>query len=333
MELHDSPSYSFKRIDYFLTVPKSEIIETRRQITAEIKKLEDAGASTRDVRTAINATGVYLELKDAIVVLYYTGRHHAGEILDRLLEHRATSGAKLAKVTDGASKNFDHKHADKLIEGTCNTHAFLKFRGIKGKYPSEYAFVAEIYNKIYEHEAETKRRKLDGVERRDYHQAHSMPLMLKLKKFCDDLIFSKTIEPASGLWEPVHFVINQFPRLILFCEEPGMPLDTNLIEQHLILPLRYLAASFNYHTEIGAEVGDRHMSLIATALENGLEPVAYLTECLRNHEDLAKRPEHYFPWVVRERLAKSASDSADARAGPINSDMEDRGGVSCPPSG
>jgi hypothetical protein len=40
----------------------------------------------------------------------------------------------------------------------------------------------------------------------------------------------------------------------------------------------------------------------ATANANGVEPVAYLTECLRNHEDLAKRPEHYLPWVYRDRL-------------------------------
>jgi hypothetical protein len=44
------------------------------------------------------------------------------------------------------------------------------------------------------------------------------------------------------------------------------------------------------------------MSLIATANANGVEPVAYLTECLQSHEDLAQRPEHYLPWIYRDRL-------------------------------
>ena len=70
----------------------------------------------------------------------------------------------------------------------------------------------------------------------------------------------------------------------------------------LIIPVRYLAGSFNYKTQNGADVGDRHMSLIATANANGVEPVAYLTECLKNHEDLSKRPEYYLPWVYRQRL-------------------------------
>ena len=52
----------------------------------------------------------------------------------------------------------------------------------------------------------------------------------------------------------------------------------------------------------GAEVGDRHMSLIASARANGAEPVAYLDDCLRNHEDLKKRPEYYLPWVYYERM-------------------------------
>jgi hypothetical protein len=68
------------------------------------------------------------------------------------------------------------------------------------------------------------------------------------------------------------------------------------------MPVRYLAGSFNYQTQDGATVGDHLMSLVATARANGIEPVGYLTECLRCHEDLAKRPEYYLPWVYRERL-------------------------------
>jgi hypothetical protein len=119
---------------------------------------------------------------------------------------------------------------------------------------------------------------------------------------CKDKTDGNLVEPNSPLWEPVAFVINQWPRLTKFYEVPGVPLDTNAVEQALIIPVRYLAGSFAYKTQNGADVGDHHMSLIATANANGVEPVAWLTECLRNHEDLAKRPEHYLPWVYRDRL-------------------------------
>jgi len=109
----------------------SMVIETQRQIRAEIAALERIGESTKDVRTGINATGVYLETPEATVILFYTGRHHAGEVLDRLLIHRQHTTSKLVKVSDGASKNFDHVHQGELIEATCNAHALLKFRAIK----------------------------------------------------------------------------------------------------------------------------------------------------------------------------------------------------------
>jgi hypothetical protein len=59
-----------------------------------------------------------------------------------------------------------------------------------------------------------------------------------------------------------------------------------------------------------------------------------LTECLRCHEDLAQRPEHYLPWVYRERLeAGKASSEASPRAPPC--EAPERGpepALSAPPA-
>jgi hypothetical protein len=293
------------------------VIALQRQIAAELAALQSLGEPTKDVRTGINATGLYWETPNGPVLLFYTGRHHAGEVVDRLLRHRRLSSPKLVKCTDGASKNFDHEHADQLVESTCNAHAFLKFRDIKDKHPVEYAEAGRVYHQVFDHDDEVKALGLTPVDRMLYHREHSKPLLQQLKKMCEEKIASKRVEPSSRLWEPLTFVLNQWDRLTRFCEVPGVPLDTNLVEQALILPVRYYAGSFNYHTEDGAVVGDRAMSLIATARANGVEPVAWLTECLRCHEDLAQRPEHYLPWAYRERLeAGNASSEASPRAPP-----------------
>ena len=143
---------------------------------------------------------------------------------------------------------------------------------------------------------------MSAHERMLHHRTYSLPEMKRLNKMCSDKLQSKLVEPNSPLWEPLTFIINQWDRLTKFCEVPGIPLDSNVVEQMLIIPVRYLAGSFNYRSQNGAEVGDLHMTLVATANANGVEPVAYLTECLANHEDLAQRPEHYLPWVYRARL-------------------------------
>ena len=287
----------------------SMVIALKKQIAAEIEALVCLGESTKKVRTGINATGVYWETPNGPIVLFLTGRHHAGEIVDQLLRSRPLSSPTRVKCTDGASKNVDYAQADKLVESTCNAHALLKFRDLKDKYPAEYAEAGRVYKQVFDNDDKAEALGLTPVERMLYHRQHSKPLMLQRKKMCEEKITSKRVEPNSPLWEPLTFVLNQGERLTRFCEVPSVPLDTNLVEQALILPVRYLAGSFNYHTEDGAVVGDHAMSLIATARANDVEPVAYLTECLRCHEDLAQRPEYYLPWAYRERCKESGSFS------------------------
>src|SRR5271168_2308416 len=65
----------------------SMIIKVMRQIKAEIEALKALGQRTDDIRTGINATGVYTETPCGTVILFFTGLHHAGEILDSLLKH------------------------------------------------------------------------------------------------------------------------------------------------------------------------------------------------------------------------------------------------------
>ena len=282
----------------------SMIIEVRQQIRAEMAALEQLGESTKDVRTGINATGVYLETEQGKVLLFFTGRHHASEIIDQLLQFRraAQDKKKLVKVSDAASKNFSHAHGGELDEAVCNAHAYLKFRAIKDGHPETYGLAGEVYKKVFDNDDMAKAQGMSPHQRMLFHRKHSLPEMKRLKNMCGEKLKSKLVEPNSPLWEPLTFIINQWARLTKFCEVPGVPLDTNVVEQMLIIPVRYLAGSFNYKTQNGADVGDRHMSLIATANASGVEPVAYLTECLKNHDDLAQRPEYYFPWVYRERL-------------------------------
>jgi hypothetical protein len=313
LELHGVQKATTLRIDD----TGSMVVALARQIQAEVAAKELVGESTKSVRTGINATGVFLETDAGSIVLFFTGRHHAGEVPDRLLKRRmpAPGSPPLVKVTDGASKNFDHQHGNELVEATCNAHAFLKFHDLKDKHPSEYALAGEVYKAVFDNDDEAKSRRLTPTERMLFHRERSKPLMEKLKAMCEEKLRSKLVEPSSALWEPLSFIINQWPRLTRFYEAPGVPLDTNIVEQKLIIPVRYLAASFNYKTETGAEVGDRMMSLIATAHANGVEPVAYLTHCLRNHEQLSRRPADYLPWAYRDGERQRASTGPPASAG------------------
>src|SRR5690606_12311222 len=109
--------------------------------------------STLRLKHEVFDTPVYLETEQGKVLLFFTGRHHAGEIVDQILEHRHTAqdtGKKLVKVSDAASKNFSHAHHDELEEAVCNAHAYLKFRAIKDRHPEEYGLAGDVYDKGFE---------------------------------------------------------------------------------------------------------------------------------------------------------------------------------------
>ena len=279
----------------------SMIIELKRQIAEECKAAKILGLPEETVRQGINATCVNIETPQGKIILFYTGRHHAGEIVDVLLKRRSENSGKVIKVTDGASKNFDHTQSEKLIEGVCNAHAFLKFRAVKDKFPAEYSVAAEAYDKVFENDELTSKVKMSEAARLAYHQKHSAPWMEKIKQMCEAKMKDRLVEPRSPLWEPVTFILNQWPRLTKFLTVPGVPIHTNVVEQNLIIPVRYLAASFNFKNQTGADAGDEAMTLTVTARSNGVEPVAYIAHCLENHKDLKVNPERYLPWGYRER--------------------------------
>ena len=84
----------------------SMVVALARMIREEVEALVRIGAATKDVRTGINATCVRFETDRGPIILFFTGRHHAGEVLDHLLEHRrATADSPLlVKASDAASK-------------------------------------------------------------------------------------------------------------------------------------------------------------------------------------------------------------------------------------
>jgi len=174
----------------------SMILEVRRQIQQELQALALVGESTRDVRTGINTTGCYLETEEATVLLFFTGRHHAGEMVDRLLQHRRAGAQKLVSITDAASKNFAHGQADQLEQAVCNAHCLLKFRAVKDQFPAAYAVAGEVYANVFDHEDQAKTRGLDPDQRMRYHREHSKPQMRRLWQMCKDTIDDNLVEPC-----------------------------------------------------------------------------------------------------------------------------------------
>jgi hypothetical protein len=101
--------------------------------------------------------------------------------------------------------------------------------------------------------------------------------------------------------------MNHWPRLTLFLERAGAPLDNNLAERSLKKAILHRKNSLFYKTRNGARMGDLYMSLIHTCELNGVNPFHYLTELQRHAEQVKQAPAEWMPWNYREQLVPAAS--------------------------
>ncbi|RDH41909.1 hypothetical protein B9G39_26195 [Zooshikella ganghwensis] len=81
-----------------------------------------------------------------------------------------------------------------------------------------------------------------------------------------------------------------------------MPLDTNRVERALKLAIRVRNNSLFYKTLNGGHVGSVLMSVIHTALQNGINPIDYLTDLQIHAQYVKQSPKQWLPWCYQETL-------------------------------
>src|SRR6266700_4763434 len=106
--------------------------------------------------------------------------------------------------------------------------------------------------------------------------------------------------------------MNQWAKFTPFLQQPGAPLDNNIVERALKKAILNRKNALFYKSLNGAWVGDLFMSLIHTCELNGANPFDYLTELQRHAGELARSPAEWMPWNYDAALGRSRA-SADSR--------------------
>lgn len=84
-------------------------------------------------------------------------------------------------------------------------------------------------------------------------------------------------------------MLNHWPKLTLFLEQPGAPLDNNIVERARKKAILNRKNALFYKTLNGARVGDLFMSLIHTCERNGANPFDSVSELQRHAEEAKSR--------------------------------------------
>ncbi len=272
-----------------------EFMGKRRQALLGTDQLPDPD------RSGLFTTGVVAATDHRLIALFFTGRKHAGENLERLLDQRSPELDPPIHMCDGLDRNRPGKHP--VIETNCNAHGRRHVVDEVTNFPDECRHVLEELGKIFHNEAHCRQRGLTPEERLHFHQEHSAAIMADLKTWVQKQLDEKNVEPNSGLGKAFRYLLKRWDKLTLFLRVPGAPLDNNVCERMLKRAIRHRKNSLFYRTARGAHVGDIYMSLLHTAELSGENAFEYLTALLENEADVATDPAAWLPWTFRATLA------------------------------
>lgn len=251
-------------------------------------------------RKGIHTTGIVARVNNHDIVRYTTGRSHAGENLETLLDRRIEGLPPPIHMADALSHNFDHPHP--THEANCLAHGRRQFYELETAFPNEAGYVLDILARVYANDALAQDQNLTPQQRLIWHQSRSAPQMKKLKTWLCILFEERQIEPNSSIGGAVTYLLKHWDRLTLFLREPGVPLDNNICERALKKFVRLRKNSLFYKNEFGALVGDILLTLIHTCVEAGENPFDYLTALQQYREAVASDPTDWLPWNYRDTL-------------------------------
>jgi hypothetical protein len=208
-------------------------------------------------------------------------------------------------MCDALSSNLTPEFITLL--GHCLAHGRRKFTDIDIFFPEECAFVIQQLGEVYTHDAKTKEKKLSAKARLAYHKKHSAPILSRLKQRLEQQLNEGLVEPNGGLGKAMMYLLNHWQELTLFLRVAGAPLDNNVVEQALKIPIRLRKNSLNHLTCHGAHIAGILMSLIQTCRLSRVNAVDYLTVLQENKSAVFKDPSQWLPWNYQETLNQLAS--------------------------
>jgi len=261
----------------------------------EMDGKEASAKKADDQRTGLFTSGIVSTRDGRKIVLFLSGRQHAGENLKDVLQRRAKELPQPIQMCDALARNAPAEL--QTILANCLAHGRRQFVDVANRFPGECRHVLESLAVVYRNDALARKQKMSKQDRLLYHQAQSGPVMEELHAWLALQIDGRHVEPNSALGSAMAYMRRHWKKLTVFLRVAGAPLDNNVCERALKKAILHRKNAYFYKTEHGAHVGDVFMSLIHTC-----EPFDYLAALDRHAARAALKPQDWMPWNYRDTL-------------------------------
>jgi transposase len=253
-------------------------------------------------RTGTFTTGIVSTVDGHTVVLYQTGRRHAGDNLEHVLSRRDAELPPPIQMCDALSRNASGEFQTILANGL--SHARREFADLVSLFKEPCLYVIRQIAKVYQHDDEAQKLGLSPEERLAWHQQHSGPVMDALADWMKTEVAERRIEPNGSLGAAIKYMQKHGSKLTLFLRVAGAPLDNNLCERILKRAILHRKNSLFFRTARGASIADICMSLIQTTELAKKDPLHYLTPLLEHQQQVADSPARWLPWNYQQTVTE-----------------------------
>ena len=276
----------------------SLIKENAQAQDAQDQPPQDAESSER---TGMQSTALVVKAGEHTICLYFSGRDHAGENLQKLLQQRQAGQGKPIVMSDALSRNEANEAM--LIRCHCLYHGRRKFSDIEETFPEACDVVIRALKDVFDHEEAAQKTQMSDAERLAHHQTYSEPILKTLKTWMEKQFKEREVEPNSSLGKAFTYMLSHWQTLTQFLRVPGAPLDNNTAERALKLIIRQRKNSLFYHNDFSAYVGSLLTSLIATCIQAGVNAMDYFVALQDNRSAVFANPANWLPWTFEATLA------------------------------
>jgi hypothetical protein len=280
--------------------------DTKARVLSLMKENKIRRAMDKGERTGIFTSAILSLLEcDKQIALYFTGRQHAGENLNDVLDIRPENIPRPVQICDASAQNnpIDHK----THEGNCLAHLRRKFYEIAEYWPEIILPIITWFGQIFRNDREAEKLDLDDQARLKWHQEKSKPIIDKMMTRCEELLDKKQVEPNSSLGKAIGYLKNHWDGFTLFLRKPGVPLSNNACERMIKQAVLNRKNGYFFKTENGAQIGDVLLSVIETCQINKINPYDYLIAVQTYNKDVEDHPEQWLPWNYHEHIADLTS--------------------------
>jgi hypothetical protein len=282
------------------TAANGEVVHNDDTQAKILSVIQENKAQPDKARTGMHTTGLIVKAEGHTIALYYTGTRHAGENLEAVLLNRHPDRSPIIQMCDASSMNIPKSLETILCN--CLGHGFRKFRDLLDFFPAPCMTVMKALSAVFTFDEQTQ--EMTALARWRYHRQHSKPVMLELNRWLKAQLAEKQVEPNSSLGKAMRYLLKHWKALRRFLVVPGAPIDNNIVERALKIPIRIRKAAMFYKTRHGAAISNILTTLIQTTALANENPYDYLV-ALQDYKSLVfKDPEAWLPWRYRETLEK-----------------------------